>query len=336
MGLFRTDRNRVGCGTSVMTREGCSDLIMKGFIKFIFVLAILGAIGYFAWPYVKPYIGEFVSEEIIEKPVEKPVGEEPGRASQPKTKVSVVVRDKAALKVEAAKSEVDLLVEELYPMPDIKPLEELVGNWREIPERVFPREVVVKVPVELKLVSAPGAGGSKMDVGERLVALSGAGGVLAVAPTPDAAVRGEVAVDDTDLKEVLGQVYDDFVVNRTEKVLAQRDAERVRIEKEREKAEAAGQSWVASSGYADGSGPEFAAMKASIGRGEAGDRSLAEAKGWRWIGPDWVKGTQYDAGLVRFEVSTIFGVFKNELKALHENGKVVRWVYPATNETLRY
>jgi hypothetical protein len=310
---------------------------MKGFIKFLFVVAILGAIGYFSWPYLKPYIGEFITEEIGGEPTDETVEEKPLEvAPKPETAAPVVVEERMVPKEEVPKSEIDRIVEDLYPMPEIKPLLELVGNWKQIPDRVFPREVVVNVPVELRLVSAPAAGGSKMGAGEVLVALAAREGMLDVAPTPDAAVRGAVAVDDTNLKDVLQTVYDEFVEKRRGEVLAQRDAERSRIETEREAATAAGETWVASGGYTDGSGPEFAAMKASIGRGDAGTRTLSEAKGWRWVGPDWVKGTQYDAGLVRFEVSTIFGVFKNELKALHENGKVVRWVYPATNETLQY
>ncbi|MEM9280343.1 MAG: hypothetical protein AAGA96_00820 [Verrucomicrobiota bacterium] len=306
----------------------------------------MGAILYFAWPHLKPRIDELrpqVDEFIAEK-----LGngkEEEAESGETKSATGEAAMDdlpSAAPQEEPAPfpeptlTEIDGIVEDLYPMPDIKPLLELVGNWEAIPERVFPRRVTINVPVKMALISAPGVGGSEMGAGELLVALSSAGGELEVAPTEEATVRGTVPVDGTDLREQLTTVYDDFVSKRTQEVLAQREAERKRIAEARREAEGSGRAWIPSTGYTDGSAPEFSAMKLSISRGEAGDRDLQDATGWRWIGPDWVQGTQYESGLVRFETETIFGVFKNELKALHDDGRVVRWVYPATNETVQY
>ncbi|MEM7145789.1 MAG: hypothetical protein AAF591_11690 [Verrucomicrobiota bacterium] len=319
---------------------------MKGFINFLIFAGGMAAILYFAWPYLKPrweelrpQVEEFLAERFGEKGADGSE-EAPGSAASPVREVVLDAPDAPAdmppPAPEPTTSEIDQMVEELYPAPDIKPLLALVGNWEAIPARVFPREVTIRVPVRLALVSAPGVGGSEMGAGEVLVAVSSSGRELEVAPTPDATVRGRVSVDETDFKERLEGVYDDFVEKRMKEVMAQREAERARIEESRREAKGSGQAWVPGTGYTDGSGSEFSAMKLSISRGEAGDRSLEEAKGWRWIGPDWVKGKQYESGMVRFETETIFGVFRNELKALHENGRVVRWVYPATNEPLQY
>jgi hypothetical protein len=195
-----------------------------------------------------------------------------------------------------------------------------------------------------------------------LAALEGKEGLLTVAPTAESSVRGKIAVDDTDLKETLTNLYDSFVERRTREMVAQREEELARIERAQAERERLVKKWIEMAkpeserqarellveerkeeaegmaeaslppGYTDGSGAEFTVMKESIGRGEAGKVLLSEAVGWRWVGPDQVKGRWYDAGMVRLGTPTVFGVFESELKALHEDGRIVRWVYPATNE----
>ena len=61
-------------------------------------------------------------------------------------------------------------IEEKYPFPDFKPIEDLVGNWKKIPNSAFPRQVTVKV--KAKYIFAGGAGSSTIPAGRKTTALS--------------------------------------------------------------------------------------------------------------------------------------------------------------------
>lgn len=313
--------------------------IMKGLLIFLLLLIGLGVGLYFGSPKFKLIIDDFVADkrEELDGARQRPedtADKGPAEQLPPREPAE----DKApAQPKETAQSEVDRLVEDLYPMPDIKPLLELVDNWTMVPERIFPREIVVKVPVEMVLKGAAGQGGSKTSAGSKVTAVSAAGTSLTVVPFEGASVQGVVVLEDTDLREQLEKQYDEFVERRTNEVIALREAEKERIGARKEKAVASGETWsMPTIGYTDGSDPKFDPVKASLRRGEAGDRVYDDAKRWRWAGPEWVKGTQYDAALVQFEVSTIFGTFKNEVKALMQNGEVVKWVWPDTNKEVDY
>jgi hypothetical protein len=75
-------------------------------------------------------------------------------------------------------------------------------------------------------------------------------------------------------------------------------------------------------------------MKASIRRGEAGTFQIETADRWRWAGKETVDGSEYDIGLVMMVTESAFGTSEVELKALIQDGKLVKWLDAATGKPL--
>ena len=48
-----------------------------------------------------------------------------------------------------------MLLEKRYPMPEIKPLMEIVNNWANVPVNAFPPQVFCAEPVSFELVVNP-------------------------------------------------------------------------------------------------------------------------------------------------------------------------------------
>ncbi|MED5457242.1 MAG: hypothetical protein VX428_07000, partial [Verrucomicrobiota bacterium] len=73
---------------------------------------------------------------------EKPRNNTPGNISKDENE-DELDKDKPNLIKNSEPDQVDP-IEEKYPIPDFKPIEELVGNWKKIPASAFPRQVTLK------------------------------------------------------------------------------------------------------------------------------------------------------------------------------------------------
>lgn len=239
--------------------------------------------------------------------------------------------DAAAL-AEAAKrkreAEIEGKVAVMYPLEDVKPLLEIVGEWQAVPPNAYPGLVTLKVEVEFEVdkdgrVVATG----KLPVGSSVIPLELNDGALTISTSPSVPFRAVVQLDETDFKDRVKERYEAFVAKRRERILGQRGAERRRLlgamAKEEELA-----------GFNDGSDARFDPMKESLEKGEAGAFELENATEWRWLGKETVDGVEYDVGLTAFEVGSAFGVTRTEIKALIKEGRVEKWVDPGTGEAL--
>lgn len=219
-----------------------------------------------------------------------------------------------------------------YPLPEFKPLEEIVGNWKKIPPSAFPREIVILEPVEM--VIAGGAGRSSLPAGSKIMALGIEGSTLTIAPHPGASARSRIDIDQTTLKEVLGEVYENFKKRKTQAVLAQRDRAR-RADRQEELAAIAAQD---AKRQLLGPKPEQAAdgkvpvMVASINNKDVTEFHIGMVEGWGPVGYDEIEGEPYWIGTVRYDAETIFGTFPAEAMALMRQNKVVKWVYSGSLE----
>ncbi len=309
---------------------------MQGIIKFIVFLAVLGAAYYFGAPHVRKALygpatnappAERTAGETI--PADSSLG---GTDSKPAPPPSIATVPEPAAKPEPAQpplSEVEKTVLELYPMPEFPPLAALVGDWRDIPERAFPRELVIHKEMEFDLRrNGQVIGQRPLSEGNKVIASGLRDGVLTVSPVGSELLTGLIPVDDTDFKETIEEGYRAYIERTRKRVLASRQAERRRIE--RQIAEAAYRP----AGWTDGSAPVFSVMRESLARGEATDRLLEDARKWRWIGREKVNGQNYETGIVSIEVETIFGVFASEIKALIRDGRVEKWVDPVSGQKI--
>ena len=134
---------------------------MRGFFLTVLILGGLGAAGYFLWePYIQPMLegdkpslsddSAIGTGEEAKKPASTTTK---APATKPKTS-GITATTSAKPKAPAAKpkSEIDLLLEKRYPMPEIKPLMEIVNNWANVPVNAFPPQVFCAEPVSFELV----------------------------------------------------------------------------------------------------------------------------------------------------------------------------------------
>lgn len=225
--------------------------------------------------------------------------------------------------------EINRMVEEMHPMPAIRPLIEIVGNWQSVPPNAFPKLVSLKAPVsfELKRGGDGVAARGVLPAGSSVTPLELKGGNLRVTPSVASNISTVVNVDQTDFKEKIQERYDSFVKSTQAAVMARRAQEKERTIKSRNLE-------IALSKYGNGEDSRFDPMKASIRRGEAGMFQLESADRWRWAGKETVDGVEYDVGMVMMVSESAFGNSERELKALILGGKVVRWVDAATGSAL--
>jgi hypothetical protein len=239
--------------------------------------------------------------------------------------------DAAALAEEAKRkreAEIEGKVAALYPLEDVKPLLEIVGDWQAVPPNAYPGLVTLKVEVEFEVdkdgrVVATG----KLPVGSSVIPLELNDGALTISTSPSVPFRAIVGLDETDFKDRVKERYEAFVAKRRERILGQRKAERTRLMAAMAKEEEL-------AGFNDGSDPRFDPMKESLKNGEAGAFELENATEWRWLGKETVDGVEYEVGLTAFEVGSAFGVTRTEIKALIKEGRVEKWVDPGTGEAL--
>lgn len=321
-------------------------------MKKILLLLIVGAVAaawYFYDPYLKPYTGSYVErvKETIEnagEPDDKPPGE--GGQTVQKPNEEPVPHDKPPMKKPEEKvvdkgqaeetqlSEIDALLEKRYPMPDIRPLLEIVDNWRQVPPKAYPKQVTIKQRVAFQLVVDGQAVGASVAVPGTLVAPLGLDGeTLQVASLANQSMKSQLPVDQTDFKDLVQNHYDEFVVNIRNQVHSNRAKAKKNLVANPEIYKNFGK---AEEGWDDPNDPLFELVKASLAKGEVKAVQLNEAKQFRWNGSEKINGDKYqgtfDTVSVKFEVNTIFGVFPNEFKCLVQAGRVVGWIDPLTLE----
>ena len=314
----------------------------------ILVAIVVGAGAFIAFPYLRVFLSsgdgkptppppvppaETVSapepakpEPAPKPPPPPPEKKEPPPAPKPEPAPKKPDADAAAKA--AARAELEKKVAALYPAPQIKPLEEIVDHWNNVPQRAFPKGVTVSQPIEFQLLhEGQVIGGKTVPAGAHVVPVSLDGTTLVVAPDIGTSMRAQVPVDSTNFKDLIHARYMDFVQRQNARVTVARSAELDRLMK----AEAY-ESALAD--FNDGKDARFDPVKASLKNGEAGTFELDFATEYRWLGKESVDGTVYEAAVVAFETESAFGVSRTEIKALLRDGKVERWVNAANGEPI--
>lgn len=225
-------------------------------------------------------------------------------------------------------SELDRELEKMYPVPEIRPLKEIVGNWNAVPRKAYPAFVKIKVPVEFDIKRGGEIiGKGKLPVGSSIIPILLKGDTLLLTNSHNSGISVSLPVTDTNFKEKIKAKYDEFVKRQGADALAKRKAE-----KERRLGAIAAENAV--SEYNDGNDSRFDSVKASIRRGEAGFYQIESAGKWRWSGQEKVDGEDYDIVFVMMVSESAFGVTEKELKALIQGEKVVSWIDVASGEKL--
>ncbi len=309
-------------------------------MKKLTILVILLFAGFAAWQHFAPQLKEKYGEKATETAKKETNGgavpKEVEKKSEAKTKLSAKkpVKKEAAKAKEAPVSKTDALIAKRYPMPNIRPLIEIVDNWNRVPIKAYPKQVTLKQEVSFQLVvDGQAIGASKVRVGQQVAPLKLSGEILQVVSLANRTMKSQVPVDQTDFKEQISKRYDSFVAKTRAQVLANRDKAKKKLE---EYPELAMKFSGVEKGWDNQNDPRFAPVKSSLAEGEVKAVQLNEAKQFRWNGSERINGDKYrgtyDTVSVKFEVKTIFGVFPNEFKCLLQAGRVVGWIDPLTME----
>ena len=246
-------------------------------------------------------------------------------------------------------------IEEKYPMPEFQPIEQLVGNWKQIPPSAFPRKVTLKA--KAKYIFAGGAGSSTAPAGAKTFAISLSGEKLVITPNTQSKVRGTISIDDTDYKEILGEEYEKYKQRKKKEVYARRVRAREIAESEVVLAQETSSTNTSQSrpnqvtsiskipkdqlsDYENeiGEMPEADSdgrvpiMVSSIRSGAVSEIRLNEISYWGPIRYEIVDNRAYWTATVNYKTTSLFGTFPTEAMALMRNGKVENWLYTGSLE----
>ena len=279
-----------------------------------------------------PAVG--TSKPAPEPPKPKPVEPKPApEPVAPKPMVKEEPKPEPAAPAAPPKSEIDLMVEKRYPMPEFVSLDEIVKGWTVVPQRAFPQQVALKVKVSFQLLGPNGQpiGASSVPPGTMVKPLAFDAPRLQIASLANPNMKNIVDVDQTDFKERIENSYNELVKRYKVGILTKRDKAKQALLANPEVMASlrAPATW-----DAEGD-PRFGPVKASLANGGNPEVRLEEAKSFRWNGNQRVGGKMagtYDTVTVNFEVRTIFGVFPTEFMALMKGGQVVGWIDPITHE----
>ena len=284
---------------------------------------------------------------------EKPRNNTPGNISKDENE-DELDQDKPNIIKNSEPDQVDP-IEKKYPIPDFKPIEELVGNWKKIPASAFPRQVTLKA--KAKYVFAGGAGSSTAPAGGKTFAISFSGDKLVITPNKESNVRGTISINDTNYKEILGDEYEKYQQRKKREVYAQRERARAIAATEVETNQTTSSpntnesranrvtsiSQISKEKLSDyeneiGKMPEaeddgrVSIMVRSIRSGDVSEIKLNEISYWGPIRYEIVDNRAYWTATVNYKTTSLFGTFPTEAMALMRNGKVENWLYTGSLE----
>lgn len=313
-------------------------------MKAIFVLIIAAALTFLSYKFVYPPIAASLGIEklgkeeptpivvVAPKPEKtEPVPEAPTpvmeapKPEAPKPEMPVVMAPEPVPTPEPTKPK-----EGEFIPPEFPPIETVVGNWSTIPKSAFPRPVKMNRQFEFKIKIGSGTASSVVPAGRDVIAVAQQGQTLVIAPTPDSTARGEVSMEDTNLKDVLTSTYDKWKVWRVET-----------LRRAHEFKKTAGTRVVKSGPTVAGDDkPEknadgaYPLLLASMSAGEVTEIKPDNIKEWGEVAREKIEDTDFWTIIVKYETVTMFGKFDTEAQARIKNGKVLKWVYTGSGEVV--
>ena len=319
-------------------------------MKPLIVIALAIAVGYVSYEYVYPPFADAMKftkhlpkpeKEIVVAPAPKPAVKK-----EPKIVMEAPPEPKPEMKPEEPKPEMPKVPEaapvdpNAFVAPVFPPVNEITQNWAAVPKGFFntPKQVTMKKDLELKMQMGKATAATTFKNGTKIFVMGQEGPNLVVGASAGSPMRGLVAMDDTDFKDVFAAAYEQVKVLQTENA---RKAHEYRLASaERAKnapaAPAGGGGGGSSSNDkpakdADGSYP---LLVASMKAGEVTEIKTDNIKSWGDVAHEKIDGTEYWTVNVKYETQTMFGKFETEAQARIKNGRVEKWVYTGSGEVV--
>ncbi|WP_395747474.1 hypothetical protein [Prosthecobacter sp.] len=321
-------------------------------MKPLIVIILAIAVGYISYEYVYPPLADAMKftkhvpkveepkQEIVVAPVPKPA---------PKPAPKVVVAEpkpepKPEMKPEEPKPEMPKAPEpppvdpNAFVAPVFPPVDELTQNWAAVPKGFFntPKQVTMKKDLELKMQMGKATAATTFKSGTKIFVMGQEGPNLVVGASAGSPMRGLVAMDDTDFKEVFTAAYEQVKVVQTENARKAHAYRLAAAERAKNAPPTAGGGGGGSSNDkpvkdADGTYP---LLLASMKAGEVTEIKPDNIKSWGDPAQEKIDGTEYWTVNVKYETQTMFGKFETEAQARIKNGRVDKWVYTGSGEVV--
>jgi hypothetical protein len=313
----------------------------------IILLALLvGFVGYqFAYPKLDDWaqFKTLTEKAVVAAPEEpkpvakvvappaKPVMEEP--KAEPKMEPKPEPKPTPAPVVMAEPPKIEANPDEFQP-PVFPPIEQVVKGWQEIPKKVFPREVTVLKDVQFVVTKNGNKFGTKVASGGKVHVLEQVGDKVIVAPAPTSPARVEVALSDTNLKELLTDAYERWKPQMVDYLRRQWEFKKG-VTKSSASEPATPAKVIAGNGKPerspDGSYP---VLLASMKAGAVTEITPANVKKWGDLNVQKIDGADYYTVIVDYTTKTMFGDFTTSAQARIRDGKVVKWIYTGSGEVV--
>ena len=172
----------------------------------------------------------------------------------------------------------------------------------------------------------------KVKAGEQLFAIGQEGGNILVAPTADSPMRGPVALDDTNIKEIVTAGYENWKI-------AYLASDRRAFDYRKSNPEAATKTVASAKGKASPAGNDkpsrdkdgtYPLLLASMKSGQVTEIKPDAIKEW---GEPVLEDGIWKVN-VKYETMTMFGKFDTEAQAQIKNGVIEKWIYTGSGEVV--
>lgn len=214
-----------------------------------------------------------------------------------------------------------------FVVPTIPTAEAVTKNWTMIPKQAFPRPVVLKKDVVVKM----SVGGSTLRAGATAQAMAAENGTLVIAPTVTSPARGTIPVMDTDFPEQIQKAYAKWKVERIEQLRQAWVNAKTRITEPGKDnstmSNGQGVGFDAAGKPKQNSDGSYNLLLAVISTGRVTDVDPKKVTHWSLPRQDTIDGKPTWVVDVTYSTSTIFGLMDVPSHAHIRDNQLIRWIY---------
>ncbi|MCB1209796.1 MAG: hypothetical protein KDK97_10735 [Verrucomicrobiales bacterium] len=316
-------------------------------MKALLVLILAAALGFVAYEYIYPPIADSLGweklkpqKEVVVVEAPKPKVEPVVIAPKPKEEPKPEPKPEMAPppppmpeppKIEPVKKDPNAFVE-----PTLRSIEEVTQNWAVIPPSVMGKQIMMKKEVELELKSSGASAKTKIPAGGSIYVVGQEGNNLYVSTAPGSPMKALVHMDDTNIKEWMTDIYEKWKVTYVDSL---RRAHEYKLAAA-ERAKNAPKTAAKGGGGGGNAKPErdadgtYPMLIASMKAGEVTEIKPDIIKEWGEPVQEKIDKKDYWTVNVKYTTETPFGKFDTEAQARITDGRVEKWVYTGSGETV--
>lgn len=217
-----------------------------------------------------------------------------------------------------------------YPLPKLRTIEEITKEWSTIPSSAFPRKVKTKVPVNFDT----GSRKLTIPVNATALAVGMAQGMLILMPEGDKSARQMVPIGNTNLKEMMIDLYEKFKTHKTSLVMQQRERARTLIARGADASEIEKKH----AGPKPMQNPDrvIPIMLAHLKASKFTELKEESIVSWGELAIEEIGGGIYWTCALQCTVeNAFFGTTPSEVIALMKDGKVIKWLFTGSKQEVK-